>query len=178
MMAQRKHIMFTRYSILSPLKIKILQYKNCNFEPKEIPKGQFTTDAHWSWQISKLYCETDISIVWYGGIFSLWHAELPRPGIEPAPEQRPEPQQGQCQIFNSWSHQKLWDDVSFCLSSSSSSSFFFFFFFFRAPPTAHGGSQTRGRIQAAAAGLHGSHSNARSKPCLRPIPQLTARPDS
>ena len=32
---------------------------------------------------------------------------------------------------------------------------------FRATPTAHGGSQAGGRIRAAAAGLHHSHSHAR-----------------
>ena len=46
--------------------------------------------------------------------------------------------------------------------------FFFFFFFsfvfclFRATPTAYGVSQARGLIRATAAGLHQSHSNARS----------------
>ena len=39
------------------------------------------------------------------------------------------------------------------------------------------GSHARGRIGAVAAGLHHSHSNTRSEPCLRPIPQLTAMPD-
>ena len=42
---------------------------------------------------------------------------------------------------------------------------------------AYGGSQARGRIGAVAAGLHHSHSNARSGPRLRPTPQLTATPD-
>jgi len=37
--------------------------------------------------------------------------------------------------------------------------------------------QARGPIGAVAAGLHHSHSNARSEPCLRPTPQLTAMPD-
>ena len=40
--------------------------------------------------------------------------------------------------------------------------FFFFGVFFRAAPTAYGGSQARGPIGAMAAGLHHSHSNARS----------------
>ena len=67
------------------------------------------------------------------------------------------------------------------------SSFFPSFFFFlsfslslsllRAAPTAYGGSQARGRIEAIAAGLHHSHSNARSEPRLRQIlnPQSEAR---
>ena len=55
--------------------------------------------------------------------------------------------------------------------------FFSFFFFFRAAPEAYGDSQARGRIGATAAGLHHSDGNARSKPRLRPIPQLMATPD-
>ena len=60
---------------------------------------------------------------------------------------------------------------------------FFFFFFFvsfafsRAAPAAHGGSQAGGPIEAVAAGLSQSHSNAGSEPRLRPTPQLTATPD-
>ena len=61
--------------------------------------------------------------------------------------------------------------------------FFFFFlflflvFFWGAAPTAYGASQARGLIGAVAAGLHHSHSNARSEPCLQPIPQLMAMLD-
>ena len=44
-------------------------------------------------------------------------------------------------------------------------------FFFRATPTVHGGSQARGRIGATVAGLHHSHSHARSEPRLGPTPQ-------
>ena len=51
------------------------------------------------------------------------------------------------------------------------------FCLFRATLLAHGGSQARGPIGAAAAGLHPSHSNARSEPRPRPTPQLTATPD-
>ena len=40
---------------------------------------------------------------------------------------------------------------------------FILFFFLRAAPVACGGSQTRGVIGAAAAGLHQSHSKARSE---------------
>ena len=46
-----------------------------------------------------------------------------------------------------------------------------------AAPTAHGGSQARGRIGAAVADLRHSHSNTGSEPRLQPIPQLTAMPD-
>ena len=48
---------------------------------------------------------------------------------------------------------------------------------FRAALMAYGGSQARGLIGAVAAGLHHSHSNARSKPHLWSKPQLTATPD-
>ena len=52
----------------------------------------------------------------------------------------------------------------------------FFFFFFNAIPAAHGSSQTRGQIGAAAAILCHSHSNTRFKPHLQPTPQLVAMP--
>ena len=52
-----------------------------------------------------------------------------------------------------------------------------FFCLFRATPAAYGGSQARGQIGGAAASLRPSHSKARSKPHLRPTPQLTATPD-
>ena len=55
--------------------------------------------------------------------------------------------------------------------------FFFSFCLFRATPEAYGGSQAKGRIGAAAASLHHGHSNAGSKPCLQPTPQLTATQD-
>ena len=55
--------------------------------------------------------------------------------------------------------------------------FFFVFCLFGAAPTAYRASQAWGRIRAAAAGLHHSHSNAGSKPSLQPTPQLTAMPD-
>ena len=39
---------------------------------------------------------------------------------------------------------------------------------FRAAPMAYGSSRARCQIGAAASGLHYSHSNAGSEPCLRP----------
>ena len=53
----------------------------------------------------------------------------------------------------------------------------FVFCLFRAAPTTYGSSQARGRIEAVGADLPHSHSNARSEPCLRPTPKLTATPD-
>ena len=48
---------------------------------------------------------------------------------------------------------------------------------FRASCATYGRSQARGRTGAAAAGLHHSHSNARSELCLAPTSQLMATPD-
>ena len=48
--------------------------------------------------------------------------------------------------------------------------FFFCLFFGGTTPVAYGSSQARDRIGAAAASLHHSHSNARSKPRLGPTP--------
>ena len=56
--------------------------------------------------------------------------------------------------------------------------FFLFSFLFRSVPTAHGGSQSMGRIRAIASGLWYSHSNTRSKAYLWPTPQLTPTPHS
>ena len=53
----------------------------------------------------------------------------------------------------------------------------FFFCLFRAAAMAHGGSQAKGPIGAVATGQLQSHSNARSKPRLRPTPQLLATQD-
>ena len=50
----------------------------------------------------------------------------------------------------------------------------FYFLLFRAAPAAYGGSQARGRMGAAATGLHHSHSHSGSKLRLRPTPQLMA----
>ena len=44
-------------------------------------------------------------------------------------------------------------------------------------PTAHGGSQMKGSIGAAATGLQNSNRNARSDPHLQPTPQPMAMPD-
>ena len=75
-----------------------------------------------------------------------------------------------------------WTGLHKCLESqclqgqapSFSFFFFFLFFIFRATPGACGSSQARSLIRAIAAGLHHSHSNAKSKPRLQPTPQLTA----
>ena len=50
------------------------------------------------------------------------------------------------------------------------------FLFFRATPTAYRGSQARNQMGAAALSLLHSH-NTRSKPHLRPTPELTETPD-
>ena len=46
-----------------------------------------------------------------------------------------------------------------------------------ATPEAYGDSQARGQIEAIAASLRHSHSNARSEPRLWPTPQLKATLD-
>ena len=69
------------------------------------------------------------------------------------------------QVQNPTSIQRMW---GFCL---------FVFVFFRFALAAYGRSQARGLIGAVAAGLHHSHSNAGSKPRLRPTPQLPATLD-
>ena len=55
--------------------------------------------------------------------------------------------------------------------------YLFIYCLFRAAPVAYGGSLARGPFRAVAAGLHHSHSNARSELHLRTTPQLTATPD-
>ena len=69
----------------------------------------------------------------------------------------------------------------FCVSHLSCRCVFFFFCLFAiswAAPIAYEGSQARGLIGAVAASLHQGDSNAGSKLCLRPTPQLKATPDS
>ena len=51
------------------------------------------------------------------------------------------------------------------------------FFLFRTMSAPHGSVQARGRIEAAAASLHHSHSNTGSKQHLHPTPQLMATSD-
>ena len=74
--------------------------------------------------------------------------------------------------------------IIFLISNSTMFLSFFLFFFFlsfvlllRAAPAACGGSQASGRIEAAVASLHHSHSTARSEPHLQLTPQLMAMPD-
>ena len=55
--------------------------------------------------------------------------------------------------------------------------FIYLLIIFRAAPAAYGGSQARGWIGAATAGLYRSHSITRSEPHLWLTPQLTATID-
>ena len=55
--------------------------------------------------------------------------------------------------------------------------FIFIFLLLKAIPAVYGSSQARGKIRAAAAGLHHSHSNARFELRLQPTRQLTAMLD-
>ena len=80
-----------------------------------------------------------------------------------------------------WFHRSLphphSQDASFFLLRLLFFVSFLFFFAFRAILMVYGSSQASGRIGAAAAGLHHSHSNARSKLCLWATPQLMATLD-
>ena len=55
--------------------------------------------------------------------------------------------------------------------------YFLSFGLVRATPLAYGGSQARGQIRGAVAGLCHSNSTAGSEPNLRPTPELMATPD-
>ena len=75
-------------------------------------------------------------------------------------------------------HKPLWTKTprssdSLHLTDEGTKTFFFFSFLGSNLWQACGSSQARGQIGAAAAGLHHSHSNAGSEPCLNPTPQLT-----
>ena len=61
---------------------------------------------------------------------------------------------------------KLFSKVVGYKVNTQKSAVFLFPCLFRATPMAYGGSQTRGQIGAVAAGLHPSHGNRGSKPCL------------
>ena len=67
--------------------------------------------------------------------------------------------------------------MSYKLLSQFYQFLYLFFCLFRATPVAHGSSQARCQTGAAASGLHHSHSNMGSEPCLRATPQLMATPD-
>ena len=77
------------------------------------------------------------------------------------------PRAGKRKLLPFWCVGGVWTRVL-------SLSLFFFFCLFKAIPAAYGGSQARGLIRAAAAGLHHSHSNFKSEPCLGSASQLTA----
>ena len=71
-------------------------------------------------------------------------------------------------------HRQGWI-LSLLLHSRNSWNFlwytFFWSFYFRALPSAYGGSQARGRIEAVPPSLHHSHSNTRSVLHLPPTPR-------
>ena len=56
--------------------------------------------------------------------------------------------------------------IRLCCATTGTPIFPIFILFFRATPMACGGSRARGLVGAVAAGLHHSHSNARSEPLL------------
>ena len=78
--------------------------------------------------------------------------------------------------FNPLHHPRKAQGIKLYLCSNSSCCigiFFFLLSFLGPAPSAHEGSQARGLIGAVATSLRQSHSNAVSKPHLRPTPQLT-----
>ena len=110
------------------------------------------------------------------GVFWLHpgHMEVPGQGSNLS---HPMLQLQQCWILNPLHHMRN-STLTLVLSHKANLNFFFCLFAISwAAPEAYGGSQARGLIGAAAAGLRQSHSNTGSQPSLRPTPQLTATLD-
>ena len=127
------------------------------------------------------------------------HMEVSRLGSNWSCSRRPMPQPQQSQIraesasyttdqgngrsLTHWARPGIEPESSWALFGSVTTEpqweffFFFFFVFSRVAPAAYGGSWARDLIGVVATSLHRSHSNARSKLRLPPIPQLTAMPD-
>ena len=83
-----------------------------------------------------------------------------------------------CVLFFLFFSLPLFSSCTLCLEFLLSSVLYFILFYCLfaiswATPAAYGGSQARGLIEAAAAGLRQSHSNSGSELRLRPTPQLT-----
>ena len=95
---------------------------------------------HFNQYVSPLGLKSIDRFFW---LFQLY-VEVPRPGIEPTPQQ----QTKQTEWIPLHHKGNMLLTIFYCL--------------FRAAPGAHGGSQARSRIKAAAASLHDSHSNAGS----------------
>ena len=108
-----------------------------------------------------------------------WHMEVPGPEIESGHRYDLHRSCSNAGSFNAlrWAGERTRTIAATQATAVGFFFFFFFFFFFRAAPLAYGGSQARGRIGAADAGLHHSHSNTKSELHLQPTPQLTATPD-
>ena len=113
-----------------------------------------------------------------------WHVQVPRPGNEPVPQQRPTPQQWQCQILNPLNHQKLprlaspsccndnAGSLTHCATGELLMDFLNIFLWGVLHPRYMEVLRLGAQIRAAAAGPHNSHSNIRSEPHLWPTPQL------
>ena len=132
----------------------------------------FSAVAYWRENIRGLAaCFNVLEVsLFRNNVLFVWCVEVPRPGIEPAPQKWPKPQNDNASFLTHWETWELQNVFIFL-------SFFFFFFFFRATPRAHGSSQARSLIRATAAHLCHSHSHMGSKLQLQPIPQLTATQD-
>ena len=102
------------------------------------------------------------------------YVEVPRPDIE---SPRGTPQAQQCWIFTPLRHSGNSQNVGNITELLTLKGIIVFILLFRAATVAYGGSQGRGLTGDTTASLHQSHSNAGSKQCLQPTPQLTAMPD-
>ena len=117
-----------------------------------------------------------LSVAWAGGTPRWpWKQALP-PSTFPALRTNPLPSRATLSHATHVLSNSVLSPKSYLVSKTLPSQVLGFFLF-RAAPVAHGGSQARGWIGAAAACLHHSHSNMSSERRLRPTPQLTATLD-
>ena len=133
-----------------------------------------------------------LHLTWFHILLFIWHAEVPRPGIKPAPEQPPKSLQWQQPDPRSLSHWATGEFLLFFYNIRadllkiffSLKSFFFFFFLFLFFLLFLGlhlwhmeVSRLGGPIGAVATGLPHSHSNTGSETHLWPTAQLKATLD-
>ena len=129
-------------------------------------------DAPLPWSLS----EIDAPLPWSLSLSVYWTWLLPGAGAaegEVEQHRRGRPSR----VITIYFSEPLLGSYPFCQPLFSTNLPHFFFFSFKAALTAYGSSQARGWIGAVAVCLYHSHSSAGSDPRLRPIPQLTARPD-
>ena len=141
MLLQKKDKNKNHRNIIQSLKKKEYNYWSCN--------RNFVFTIFLEGVFRKLKKRTLSS---FGGVVCQWCVEVPRPGIEPMP------QQWQCGILNQEAIREIPDWI-LCVCVSV-------FAFSRAALMAYGGSQARGLIGPVVAGLHHSHGNTRCETLL------------